>query len=123
MSLILLAVSLRSLAAFCAKKAALTSAGLSLTAMVFNAWFVAEIVVLFLQAATWAFVLRRHALSIAYPFMSLVFVLNLVMAGLVFGETICARHIVGIGIILVGVTIVALSRARTRDGVMENVST
>ncbi len=80
--------------------------------MVVNVWFVAEIFALFLQAVTWAFVLRRHALSVAYPFISLVFAVNVAIAWLVFGETIRFQHILGIAVILVGVVIVSRSVAK-----------
>lgn len=121
MGLILLAIVLRSLAAFCAKEAALLSSGQSLLA-VLNGWLVAEVVVLGLQAVAWAFVLRRHALSFAYPFMSLVFALNLLMAWLVFGETILPQHILGIVIILVGVLVVSMSKTDTQKGPVTDVS-
>jgi len=110
--MILLTIALRSMAAACAKQAALTSVGHGLLAMVVNVWFVAEIFALFLQAVTWAFVLRRHALSVAYPFISLVFAINVAIAWLVFGETIRFQHILGIAVILVGVAIVSRSAAR-----------
>jgi undecaprenyl phosphate-alpha-L-ara4N flippase subunit ArnE len=107
--MILVTILLRSMAAACAKEAALTSVGHGPMAMVVNVWFVAEIFALFLQAITWAFVLRRHALSLAYPFISLVFVVNMATAWLLFGETIRIQHIVGIAVILVGVAIVSTS--------------
>jgi len=110
--MIALTILLRSVAAACAKEAALTSIGHGLLAMVVNVWFVAEVVALFLQAITWAFVLRRHALSLAYPFISLVFAVNVAVAWLVFGETIRFQHILGIAVILVGVVIVSTSAKR-----------
>ncbi len=106
---ILLTILFRSAAAACAKEAALTSVGHGPLAMVVNVWFLAEILALFLQAITWAFVLRRHALSVAYPFISLVFAVNVAIAWLVFGETIHFQHILGIAVILVGVAIVSTS--------------
>jgi len=110
--MIALTILLRSVAAACAKEAALTSIGHGLLAMVVNVWFVAEVVALFLQAITWAFVLRRYALSVAYPFISLVFAVNVAVAWLVFGETIRFQHILGIAVILVGVVIVSTSAKR-----------
>jgi drug/metabolite transporter (DMT)-like permease len=107
--MILLTIVLRSMAAACAKEAALTSVGHGLLAMVVNVWFLAEIFALFLQAIAWAFVLRRHALSLAYPFISLVFAVNMATAWLLFGETIRFQHILGIAVILVGVVIVSTS--------------
>jgi len=105
--MILPTILLRSMAAACAKQAALTSVGHGPLAMVFNIWFLAEILALLLQAVTWAFVLRRHALSVAYPFISLVFAVNLAIAWLLFDETIRFQHVLGIAVILVGVVIVS----------------
>jgi undecaprenyl phosphate-alpha-L-ara4N flippase subunit ArnE len=107
MSMIALTILLRSLAAACAKQAALSSAGHGLFAMIANGWLVAEVAALGLQAITWAFVLRRHALSVAYPFISLVFAVNVAMAHFIFHETIRPQHLLGITIILIGVAIVA----------------
>jgi drug/metabolite transporter (DMT)-like permease len=105
--MIFLTIMLRSLAAACAKQAALTSIGHGLVAMLVNVWFFAEIFALALQAVTWAFVLRRHALSTAYPFISLVFAINLVTAWLFFGEAIHLAQVCGIAIIMIGVAIVS----------------
>ena len=66
--MILLTIALRSLAAACAKQAALTSAGHGPLAMVVNVWFLAEIFALFLQAITWALVLMSGAqMSLSGP--------------------------------------------------------
>lgn len=108
--MIYLALIFKSLAAIFAKQAALTSIGTGLYGIVINIWLVAAIIVLFFQAVTWIFVLRRYPLSLAYPFMSLAFGLNLFAAWLIFDEMISLNHVVGIGIIILGVTILRRSR-------------
>lgn len=105
MHLIFIALLLRSLASIFAKQAALTSIGHGLYGMVINVWFLSEIITLGLQALVWMLVLRRMALSVAYPLLSLVFVLNLLAAWWIFGETVLPQHICGVAIIMAGVLI------------------
>lgn len=105
MSLISLTLIFRSIAAICAKQAALTSIGEGLYGILINIWLMVEILALFLQAITWTLVLRRYALSVAYPFMSLFYGINLISAWLIFDETILPNHILGIAIIIAGVCI------------------
>jgi len=105
MHLIFIALILRSLASVFAKQAALTSIGQGVYGMVVNVWFLAELFTLGIQAIVWVLVLRRIALSVAYPFMSLVFALNLLAAWLIFGEPILPQHIIGITVIIAGVVI------------------
>ena len=110
--MIAITIVLKSLAAVFAKQAALTSIGGGLYGIVINVWLLAEICALCLEAVFWTMVLRRHALTVAYPFMSLVFGLNLAAAWLIFNETIEATHIVGIAIIVVGVILTNTSKER-----------
>lgn len=55
----------------------------------------------------WFVVLSRLPLSVAYPLQSIAYVLALLVAGPVFGETITITRWVGIAIILIGVYIVS----------------
>ena len=87
------------------KKAALSSIGAGIAGMVVNPWLLAELFALGLEAVAWTLSLRRLPLSIAYPFMSLAFGLNLLAAWLVFGEVVAPRHWIGISIIVVGVMV------------------
>ena len=104
-SLISLTLIFRSIAAIFAKQAALTSIGEGLYGILINIWLLGELLALFLQAITWTLVLRRYALSVAYPFMSLFYGINLVSAWLIFHETVLPNHILGIAIIISGVCI------------------
>ncbi len=104
--LILLAVVFRSLAAIFAKNAALTSTGQGLTGLLFNIWLLAELVVLGCQAVTWSVVLRHFSLPFAYPFMSLVFVVNLFSARFLFQETVTIQHMVGVAVIMAGIVVI-----------------
>ena len=106
MLIVFLVLILKSLAAIFAKQAALTSIDKGLYGVVFNVWLMAELMVLFFQAIAWTLVLRHYALSIAYPFMSLVFGINLFAAWLIFDEKVLPNHIFGIAIIIAGILII-----------------
>ncbi len=110
--LIGLAVLLRSAVAICAKQAALTSIGGGIRGMVINPWLITEVLILGLQAVTWAAVLRRFPLTFAYPFLGLVFAVNLVAARFLFGEIVNLQHLAGVGIIILGVFLMSTETGR-----------
>jgi len=53
--------------------------------------------------------LSRVEVSIAYPMLSIGYVLNAVAAWYLFGESLTAQKLVGIGFIVAGVFLVARS--------------
>ena len=57
----------------------------------------------------WIMGLSRVEVSIAYPMLSIGYVLNAVAAWYLFGEAVSATRLAGIGVIIVGVYIVARS--------------
>ena len=57
----------------------------------------------------WIMGLSRVEVSIAYPMVSVGYVLNAVAAWYLFGEALSVTRLVGIGIIIIGVYIVARS--------------
>lgn len=57
----------------------------------------------------WILALSRVDVSIAYPMLSLGYVVNAIAAWQLFGEVMNPARIVGIGIILIGVYILARS--------------
>jgi multidrug transporter EmrE-like cation transporter len=57
----------------------------------------------------WVVGLSRVDVSIAYPMLSLGYVVNAFAAWYLFGEVLSVQKLVGIGIILIGVIIVARS--------------
>jgi multidrug transporter EmrE-like cation transporter len=61
------------------------------------------------SVVVWVLGLSRVEVSIAYPMLSVGYVLNAVAAWYLFGEAVSATRLVGIGIIIVGVYIVARS--------------
>ncbi|QYD70578.1 EamA family transporter [Paraburkholderia edwinii] len=61
------------------------------------------------SVVVWVVGLSRVDVSIAYPMLSLGYVLNAVAAWYLFGEVLSIQRLVGIGIILVGVFVLARS--------------
>jgi len=61
------------------------------------------------SVVVWILALSRVEVSVAYPMLSIGYVVNAVAAYLLFGEAVTVQRLVGIGIIVVGVYIVARS--------------
>lgn len=57
----------------------------------------------------WIMALSRVEVSIAYPMLSIGYLVNAVAAWYLFGETVTVMRLAGIGIIVLGVFIVARS--------------
>ena len=57
----------------------------------------------------WILALARVEVSVAYPMLSVGYVVNAVAAWWLFGENLSGARIAGIGVILVGVWLVARS--------------
>ena len=61
------------------------------------------------SAVVWIMALSRVEVSIAYPMLSIGYVVNAVAAWWLFGEAVTTMRLAGMGIILIGVYIVARS--------------
>ena len=61
------------------------------------------------SVVVWILALSRVEVSVAYPMLSIGYVVNAVAAYLLLGEAVTVQRLVGIGIIVVGVYIVARS--------------
>lgn len=107
MLFVMLSILFNSLASILAKQAALTSIGEGLSGMVINIWFGGEVVLLVCSSITWALALRRLPLSFAYPFLSLVFGINLFSARFIFQEAVEWQHLLGIAVIICGVWVMS----------------
>ena len=62
-----------------------------------------------LSVVVWILGLSRVDVSIAYPMLSLGYVLNAAAAWWLFGEAVTLQRMLGIGVILIGVWLVARS--------------
>jgi multidrug transporter EmrE-like cation transporter len=61
------------------------------------------------SVAIWILALSRVEVSIAYPMLSIGYVVNAAAAYFLFGEAVSVQRLVGIGIIVLGVYVVARS--------------
>jgi multidrug transporter EmrE-like cation transporter len=61
------------------------------------------------SVVVWIMALSRVEVSLAYPMLSIGYVVNAVAAWYLFGEALSAQRMVGIGTIIVGVFLVARS--------------
>jgi multidrug transporter EmrE-like cation transporter len=62
-----------------------------------------------ISVVVWIMALSRVEVSIAYPLLSIGYVVNAIAAWYLFGEAVSVSRLVGIGIIIVGVYIVTRS--------------
>jgi drug/metabolite transporter (DMT)-like permease len=75
--------------------------------LVTNGYFVAAVGVYAVLTVLWVWILTFTPLARGYPFVALAFAVTPLMSGLVFGEPITARLLVGIGLVLCGLALVA----------------
>jgi multidrug transporter EmrE-like cation transporter len=61
------------------------------------------------SVVVWILALSRVEVSVAYPMLSIGYVVNAVAAYALFGEAVGAQRLIGIGVIIVGVCVVARS--------------
>jgi multidrug transporter EmrE-like cation transporter len=65
------------------------------------------------SVVVWIVALSRVDVSIAYPMLSVGYVVNALLAMWLFGEDVSLQRWLGIGVILIGVTLVARSGSST----------
>jgi multidrug transporter EmrE-like cation transporter len=61
------------------------------------------------SVVVWILALSRVPVSVAYPMLSVGYIVNAVAAWMLFGESLTAQKLVGIGFIVIGVFLVARS--------------
>lgn len=74
-----------------------------------NPFIVGGFALYFLGALVWLLVLSRIDVSMAYPFVSIGFVLTAALAALFLGEAVGAHRLIGIALVAGGVYIIAHS--------------
>ena len=77
--------------------------------LIFNVPIIAGLGCYVLSVVVWILALARVEVSVAYPMLSLGYVVNALAAWWLFNESLSGARIAGIGIILVGVWLVARS--------------
>jgi len=73
----------------------------------FNAYIILALFIYTLSTVIWIYILRSIPLSIAYPFMSLSFIIVPIASYYVFGDPVNLKIISGGALILIGVYLVA----------------
>ncbi|WP_076998281.1 multidrug efflux SMR transporter [Variovorax sp. KK3] len=115
-SIILAAVLLNSAAQLMLKAGAQSLGtvafnGASLFSAAWNAatqpWIVLGLCCYFVSAGLWIVALTKVDVTVAYPMLSMGYVIAAVLAWHFFGEALTASRILGISIILVGVVVLA----------------
>ncbi len=61
------------------------------------------------SVVVWVMALSRVPVSVAYPMLSIGYIVNAFAAYWLFGESLSAQKLVGIGVIIIGVWLVAKS--------------
>lgn len=70
-------------------------------------WFAGAVMIIGIYALLWQQVLRRIELSTAYMFKGTTLIFTMLIAALLFGETITIPNIIGSVIIVTGIVILA----------------
>lgn len=70
-----------------------------------NPWVFSGMCAAFLASLAWVAAMTRFPLSHAYPFMSMAFVLVLVLSGVLFDEAITWPKVVGMALIVAGIVV------------------
>ncbi|HEY6093492.1 MAG TPA: EamA family transporter [Gallionellaceae bacterium] len=73
--------------------------------LLLNYWVISAYLAALLASVTWMAAVAKLQLSHAYPFMSLAFVLVIVLSAMLFNEPITSPKIIGVSFIVVGVAI------------------
>jgi multidrug transporter EmrE-like cation transporter len=73
--------------------------------LLLNPWVISGIGAAFLAMICWMAAMTKFALNFAYPFMSLAFVLVLLLSGPLFHETITVPKVCGVLLIVIGVVV------------------
>ena len=81
---------------------------LFLLKLLLNPWVISSVLGAFLAMLCWMAAMTQLPLSYAYPFMSLSFVLVLVLSSLMLGEPLNTYKVLGVALIMVGVLVVSL---------------
>ena len=115
-ALVLTGVLLNAVAQLLLKAGAGSLAGIELRAgnalaiagrLAFNVPILAGLACYALSVVVWILALSRVEVSVAYPMLSIGYVVNALAAWWLFGENLTGARLAGIGIILLGVWLVA----------------
>ncbi len=76
---------------------------LFLLRLLINPWVISAFIAAFIAALSWMAAMTKFEISYAYPFISLSFILVLVLSGILFNEAITVYKIIGLALIVAGI--------------------
>ena len=79
------------------------------TRLAFNPYIAGGLACYVVSVVVWILALSRVPVSVAYPMLSMGYIVNAILAYYLFGEALAMQKVVGIGFIVVGVFLVARS--------------
>lgn len=120
MIFILLSVLAQSTALALGKAAALSYDGID---RYLSVQYIGSLLALMVQALVWQQALKRYPLSVAYPFMSAVFLIIPAVSFFIFDERISPGQIVGAVLIAAGTVVLNRSVAGNDGGIVKEAST
>lgn len=77
--------------------------------LVTNPWFLLSMLFYVISIVIWIFVLCKTSVSVAYPLVSLGYIVNAIAAHYMFGEELTLFKLAGILLILLGVAVLVRS--------------
>jgi len=78
------------------------------TRYLFNPWFYAAIFFFATATFTWVQILTKMKISVAYPILSISYILTAIGAYYFFGEKLTPINIAGVFIIMLGVSLISV---------------
>src|SRR5882762_4426832 len=78
---------------------------LFLGSLILNPWIISGIVSAFFAMLCWLAAMTKFELSYAYPFMSLAFVLVLILSAVLFHETVSMPKVLGVALVVSGIIV------------------
>lgn len=79
-----------------------------LTALLFDPWILSALLLAVPAALFWMAAMTRFELSYAYPFMSLAFVLVMILSAVILGEPITVLKVMGLALVMAGIIVSSL---------------
>jgi drug/metabolite transporter (DMT)-like permease len=79
------------------------------SSVLLNPYIIIGLILSVITTFSWIITVSKSELSFVYPFMSLAFPLVIILSSLFFNEIISAQRWIGLGIIMLGLIIVAKS--------------
>ncbi len=75
--------------------------------LLLNPWIISSILATFFAGVSWILTMSRFEISYAYPWVSLNFVLMLILGVLIFNESFNTTKLIGTLLIMAGIVVIA----------------